>query len=639
MLNTLAETLEKRGSNYVSNLLNEEVVITEKIDTFRLIFEKKGDEIIFYTKDNKKIDVVTRTLTDIWEHAVMEIPIITKNAHISEGLFFGLYYTPVERPIRIPYSKLPRYILTDVTKRHNGKIVESCSYEEVGQWATELCMGRPPVIFEGKLNDEQKKLLIAYDTKQYDGKIDTFAEMIQQIFHTSYSKQDIIEGIIIKSGDKLAQIVSYEFELLNEAYEKANESRDFYDIIISDLTEYLEHYNIPMLEAENRDELYLNIICSIFNDYCKDRTVNESMDEKYLMPPKFGYGGKLNKKLITNEGTLNWINTAPIYEAMFKVFLSSFRKPKKPYGLLTESIINRFNGYINLINGYINKFEEINEEEKYEGACKCLTSGYVDNGNGTTTCKSCERSWDHEKYGAKGKKIDESINEARSENIVVDAFKKRNPTDVDNMRVIASIQKAFEPKIEDVNRGAKPCAIYVTTFQPFTNAQWTNVERISEMWNAPVILACVSNKYRIEGKNFHPSDELVKAQLRALTLSNPTITPGFILLDSWSLLEIFEYTRPTYEPMVIITDTGKKSEFTLQLFLEEEIMGGRINVEDKFNIGEMENQDALTIVRAIEDNNYALFMELTPQAIHTVFNMIFEEYRLWSGKILKPING
>lgn len=631
MLNTLAEALEKRGPN----LLDEEVVITEKIDTFRLIFEKKGEDIIFYSKDNKKIDLVTRTLTDIWEQAVLEIPIITKNASIPEGLFFGLYYTPVERPIRIPYSKIPRYILTDVTKRKNGKVVEACNYSEVSQWAAELCMGRPPVLFEGKLSDEQKKLLIAYDTKQYDGEQLTFAKMIEENFHTSYSQEDIIEGIIIKSGDKLTQIISYEFELLNEAYEKANESRDFYDIIISDLTEYLENYNIPMLEAENKDQLYINMVCSIFNDYCKDRTVNENMDASYLHSPQFGYGGKLNKQLIENKETLEWINSAPIYESLFRVFLSSFRKPKKPYGLLTESIVNRFNNHISLINGYINNFE-INESEEYEGACRCLTLGYVDNGDGTTTCSTCRRSWDHEKYGAKGK---QKITEARSDNVVVDAFKKRNPTDVDNMRVIASIQKAFEPRIEDVNQGTKPCAVYVTTFRPFTASQWNNVERISQMWNAPVILAAVSNKYRVDGNKFHPSDELVKAQMRALTLANPQIAPGHIQLDSWNLTEIFQYTRPHYEPMVIITDTGKKSEFTLQLFFEEEIMGGRINVDSKFNIGEMENEDAITIVRAIEDNNYALFMELTPQPIHNVFNMIFEEYRLWAGKIIKPING
>jgi hypothetical protein len=47
MINRLYQALERNGPKYVDTLLNEEVVITEKIDTFRLIFEKKGNDIVF----------------------------------------------------------------------------------------------------------------------------------------------------------------------------------------------------------------------------------------------------------------------------------------------------------------------------------------------------------------------------------------------------------------------------------------------------------------------------------------------------------------------------------------------------------------------------------------------------------------
>jgi len=592
MLNTLAKTLEKRGSKYVDNLLDEEVIITEKIDTFRLLFQKKDGEIIVYKKDNSPINLIERVLTDIYEDALLEIPLITKEVELPEGYVFGVYYTPVERPLRIPYSKLPKYILTDVTRRdNNNKVIESLDYESVRNWSAALCMGRPPVLFEGKLTEGQKKLLLAYDTKQYDGEMLTFSEMIKKSFDTSYSKEDIIEGIIIKSGDKLAQILSYEFELLNEAYEKENESRDFYDITITDINDFLDNYNIPILEAENKDEVYLNIISDIFNKYCEKKKINEDLEPKYLTPPKFGYSGKLNKRLLKNKETLKWVSTAPIYEALFKVFVSSFRKTKKPYGLLTESIVNKFNGYVNLINSYVNKFEDI-----------------------------------------------DILTESRSDNIVINAYKRRTPNDVDNMRVIASIQKAFEPKIRDVEKGKKPCAVYITTFQPFTNAQMTNLIRISEMWKVPVILFGISGKYRTKGENFHASDELMKAQMQSIMNDNMQLVPGFGLLDSWNITEVFEYCRPDYEPIVIITDTGKKSEMTLQLFFEEEIMGGRINVEQNFNIGELENEDRLSAFRAIEEVNFVLFNELTPKAIHQTMDNMFSEYRYWSGQLIKPIH-
>jgi len=608
MLNTLAKTLEKRGSKYVNSLLNDEVVITEKIDTFRIIFERKGDEIIFYKKDNTPITLIERVLTDIYEDAILEIPLITKEAQIPEGYHFGVYYTPVERPIRIPYSKLPKYILTDVTQRdENNKVIESYDYNKVKEWASVLCMGRPPILFEGKLTEEQKNLLIAYDTKEYNGEDMTFSKMIEEVFETSYSQEDVIEGVVIKSGNKISQIISYEFELLNEAYEKENESRDFYDIIISDLTNFLDNYNIPILEADNEDELYLNIICDVFNNYCEKRNINEEMDAKYLTPPRFGHYGKLNKKFIKDEKTLEWISKAPIYEALFKVFLSSFRKTKKPHGLLTEKVTSKFNSYVKIINGYINKFEE--DEIIGEYADDKEVSKYLSN-----------------------------LNEARSDNIVISAIKRRTPNDVDNMRVISSIQKAFEPRIRDVDRGAQKCAVYLTTFEPFTNAQMTNAMRMRDMWNCPVVLCTVSNEYKIKGKQFHASDELKRAQMEALINYDNKLFSGYALLDSWNIVEIFEYCRPEYEPVVIITDTKNKSEMTLRLFFEEEVMGGRINVEDNFNVGELENEDRLSAFRAIEDNNYSLFMELTPSPIHNIYNQIFSEYRLWSGQIIKPVN-
>ncbi len=617
MINTLAKLIEKRGLQYVENFLNENVIITEKIDTFRLIFKKENDQIKLFKKDNTPINLIERVLTDIYEDAINEIPIITKNVNIPEEYYIGLYYTPVERPLRIPYSKIPKYILTDITFRDkNNKIISTVDNNLLKEWSSILCMGRPPIIFEGKLTEEQKKILIAYDTKQYTNEMVPFSKIVKKLFGSLYSKEDIIEGIIIKSKDKLCQVISYEFNILNEAYEKEGESRDFYDIIITDISNFLNNYDIPLLEADNKDELYLKIIYNIFNNYCKNKVIDENMDEKYLMPPQFGYNGKLNKKLINNAETLYWIEKSPIYEALFKVFVSSFRKPKKPHGLLTESIVNNFNNRVNLINNYINKFDYLNNLEEYN---KQTINNEID-----------DIQQDNEK---------EKLIESYSKNIVIDALnKKRTLTNIDNMRVIASIQKTFEPKINNINKGKIFCAVYVTTFDPFTVAQMTNVKRIFEMWKCPIILMGISNKHKIDGKNFHISDDLIISQMQVLVNDNKEFIHSYKLLSSFKLREIFKYCRELeYEPIVIITDENKKSDICIQLFFEEEIMGGKLNVDEKFNIGELKNEDRLLVFRAIEDNNYSLFKELTPLSIHNLMEKIFSEYRLWSGQILKIV--
>ena len=258
MLNTLAMTLKKRGSEYVNQFLSENIIITEKLDTYRILFEKVNGELKFFKKDNTELNLIERVLTNVWEDAIIELSIILAEAEIPEGLRFGVAYTPVNKPIRLMYQDLPKYVLTDVTKRHgvSNKVLESFDYDEVMHWATEFKLGRPPVIFEGKLSEDQKRKLIDYGSGNYDEE-----DKLQDIFEKgSYSKADIIEGIIIKNDSHLVQIESYEFGLLNESYERLENSRDFYDLTLIKINSFMEKYSFPVLESNNPEESYLEIM-------------------------------------------------------------------------------------------------------------------------------------------------------------------------------------------------------------------------------------------------------------------------------------------------------------------------------------------------------------------------------------------
>jgi len=601
-LNTIADLIQKRGSDYLNNLLEGEVVITEKLDTFRIMFEQKDGELIFYKKDNSPITLIERTLDDTWESALVEIPTLIGKTKLPEGIRFGVAYTPVERPLRIPYTNLPKYILTDMTKRHgpSKKVIETYDYEEVKQWAGILCMGRPPVLFEGKLNEDQKSLIIDYGSGKYEKEYENFSDLITKALQSSYSKEDIIEGIVIKAGKNIIQVLSSEFELLNEAYIKnTHSSRDFYDVVMLSLTEFMESYKLPRIVSEQKDEMYIEIINDIFNKYVDSQNIDENFDPKYLTPPSFGTSGDLNKKFIKNEETIKHLDKNEIYEALYRVILSSFKKYKKPYGLLSESVIEKFNNYVGVINDAIH--EEISSIEYF--------NDYVD---------------------AMDKRFGQ-LNEDRSKNVTIKAVRRRQPNDIDNMRVISSVQSAFLPKEANLEQGAERVAVYLTSYQPFTNAQKENIDRIKAQWNVPVLLAAVSNERNLRGENFHVSDGVVKGQMRALSNFNKGDIPSFMMLNTWNLREIFQFARPHYEPLIIFTDKGKKSELVLQLFYEEEVMGGGLNVLPEFNIGEMENKDALPALRAIEDGNGSMFMEITPKAIHNFYDQIINEYRTWEG--------
>ena len=59
-----------------------------------------------------------------------------------------------------------------------------------------------------------------------------------------------------------------------------------------------------------------------------------------------------------------------------------------------------------------------------------------------------------------------------------------------------------------------------------------------------------------------------------------------------------------------------------------------MNSLDEFNVGEIENKDAQQALRAIEDGNGSLFMEVTPEPVHNFYDAIINEYNAWSGRVI-----
>src|ERR1035437_4335766 len=320
MINTLAQILEKRGQQYLDNFLSENLSITEKIDTYRILFENINGTIQFFKKDNSPINIIEQTLSDVYDDAIIEMQTLTNGVATPENLVFGLYYTPNDRVLRIPYTNLPKYILTDVSKKENGKIIECYDYDIVKDWASKLCVARPPVIFEGKLTTDQKQKLLSYDKKEFSSN-ENLNTLISDLFGQTYSKQDIIEGIVIQSSDKLAQIISYEFDILNESYQNNTTSRDFYDIILINLCSFMDNYNMLISESKDVENSYISIICDIFNRYCETFEIDESLNVQYLNPPSFGYQGKLNKRFICDTKTLELLDRSVVYESVFKIIL------------------------------------------------------------------------------------------------------------------------------------------------------------------------------------------------------------------------------------------------------------------------------------------------------------------------------
>lgn len=602
MLNTIKNALEKRGPEFVDNFLSRDLIITEKLDTYRIQFEKVGDKILYFKKDNSEINLIERVLTNIWEDAIIELSIILNEEvayHLPEGVRFGLAYTPVEKPVRIVYDQIPKYILTDITKRDpdTKKVVEIFSYDEIIGWAKQLKLGSPPIIFKGTLSKEKRQLIKEYSSDNFDN-----VSYLKDIFGKTYSNSPIIEGIVIQSDDgNLLQVESYEFRILNESYERQESSRDFYDLTILDINSFMEKYKFQssISESDTPDRKYLSIICDIFNKYCDERPIHEELDPNYISPPSFGYSGELNLLLLEDKKTLSILESGnKVHQSVFKIMLSSFRKYKKPIGLLKESDTEKFNTYVYLI-GEKSGFPQLNK----------LPSVVTLN-------------------------EEESSKSKNTENVVVKELDKRtNYSDIDNMRVIASVQKAFRPKAFKTEKGAEECIIYLIDPSPITVSHQENLKNLYEVWKKPVVIVYVEFLNRRKGERFHFSNKLKKAQIQFFSESNSDIVKDFFYIESWDLSDIFNKARNKWEPIAILTDNDLKSEFVLQLYFEEKIMGKRIDVKSDFNIGEMKNKDSLRAMRSIEDADFHRFKGIVPDSMWGLFDTMVSEYRSWSGVV------
>ncbi len=593
MLNTINDLIKKKGLEYVKNLLSEDLIITEKLDTYRILVEKKDNEIKFYKKDNTEINLIERVLTNLWEDAIIELSIILNEKELPENYRFGIAYSPVIKPLRLKYEKIPKYILTDVVIKENNKVKDILNLTEVTQWSKQLSLGRPPVIFEGKLNEETINKLFNYSNNEIQDKL-------QDIIGYSYSNEDLIEGIIINSKNKLIQIPTYEFKILNENYNKKEKSRDFYDITMISISNFIEQYKLPILEnINNSDEAYLEIISNMFNEYINSNKIDEKLNHEFLEPPTFGYLGDLNLLLLKNKETISILEKGnKVHESIFRIMLSSFRKYKtKLSNLLNESHLEKLNIFTYLLN--INLKNNLGPVPNLE-------------------------------------KKSNKLLESKSENIVIKTYNKKIKTDdLTTMSIISSIQSAFNTKAPTIKKGKTKCVVYLIDANPVTSDHINNINQIAETFNLPIIIGTFLTDNKLNGKGFHLSDELKKVQLQSILTTYSNKVSNIFFLEEWNLKDIFEYTRPEYEPVSIISEEGTKSELVLQLYFEEEIMGKRLGIDKNFNIGEMPNSIHNLVLRSIEDNNATNFKELTPMIIWNFYDTIIAEYKEWAGIVPK----
>jgi hypothetical protein len=151
-LSHLRDVYEKRGKDFLENLLNKTVIINERIDGAYFGVKKDPDGSGFnYFKKDSKIGYIDRVLSKYYEPGInhFESMIAESVSKIPSEYVFGMEYSPNrENPLTLTHIKVldENYQTKEIV--HDKKALT--------QWAESLGVNPPAILFQGKLSDDQK---------------------------------------------------------------------------------------------------------------------------------------------------------------------------------------------------------------------------------------------------------------------------------------------------------------------------------------------------------------------------------------------------------------------------------------------------------------------------------------------------
>jgi nicotinamide mononucleotide adenylyltransferase len=587
---TLNNIYKQEGKEFTNKLFNSHVIVCEQIDGSRFLFQKLQDNtLIFYKKDNEQINYIDRTLMKFYENAIgyIENLPIEVRANLPDNWTFGFQYFPSSAPINITYDRMPKnhLILTDISVRNeSGRVIKVIHDPKIlKDWAVKLDVEQPPIIFNGMLNDYQKTQLQNFlDTPDEDlhqlFKTQSFTRYIVSILNTTLTKSTLmndleksIEGIVFKFINPgktelvSAKVVDPIFYFASKAIpETPRKSNDMYQIVMLDIVEFFEQYDIPgiNLTEATPEERYVQLISMLFNEYvAKNGHRYFGID---FESPDFSKRQEfdINTDFVKDPRTRELIMNDHLRN-LYKIMLSSFRKLRKhPTDILTQTIIDS-------INSIITKIElKMNEAEK-----------------------SFDNVMDFQSFLKKT-----HIQEANSE------FE----------------QEIFEGlNLYTTKQGKKKVNIFVGRFQPFTLGHAKVFETLHKENKLPVVVLIVRSGKKPDAKA--PFDEDTQMRLFAAMTKEYKFLEAIFITTNAAIDSIFNSLRPAYEPVLWGTGTDRFSSYSKQISRYKD----ELNALDELEAYEIKRGDedisATKVRNSLLIGDQDTFRKMVPKSIHKFF--------------------
>lgn len=595
-INHLKEVYEKRGDEFLGNLLNNYVIINEKINGTFFGVKKTKDDKFKYFKKSGEISYVDRVLMRYYEQAISffeQIP-LEKRQRIPSNFYFGFEYFTRGDSKNLGYDRLPKggMVLSYIHKLDDsGKIVSTVQNKtQLDKWADYLGVEKPPIIFEGHLNDEQKTSILEFvyaPNKELFEKFKTtsFTKYIISILNpdqeNSFLRDSIdtgVDTIVFRFYDEgqenpeanvfLAKMVDPLFQNDEDGSEtKENKTQDYIWLIVIDLMNHFELQSLSDLKKivegpGEFDEKYVKLINFLFKDFIKEYSEKyEGLQldiPEYLKRPEF----ELDKNLIKDPEVIKLINQDETYSEAYKILINFFRRTRKKSGanFFTPELLTQLNLIVSKIKNIIMG------DEIYESLFPSF-SEFVD-----------------------------SPNEALM--LSEEEFAK---------------SKSKKSEVEPVN-------ILIGNFQPVTLGHIKAAEKLKEKNGHKVFLVAIKPDKPTQHSPFSLGE--TRIMLERTQQEYPNLIANIRTIPSGQIEEILKVLQPKYKAVLWGTSEKRLRDYMLQLdYIKKKKIPLRLSSE--FKLVELPSFVKSEEVReTIKSSNFVKFKKLVPtNVIPHFFNL------------------
>ena len=362
----LSDILSKKGEEFVDKLLSQKVTINYKIDTSAFMVKNDNGKLRFFGREGRQeIDLTKRAGSNIWEEFISHI----------EKQDWKKIPNGVEVYMEMFNDRIPT-IIKYASKPKNGLIISYCKKDgKTLKPSDPICLkmskllqvSEPPVLFNGKLNAKQKKVLKGFLENPSVNSPQEFAKKILSIFvppdAVKYLIGDVMEGLVFYFSDgSMAKVVDPTFT--QQIKDKKGKADEFFikvsNLVYKELNKSVDAIlnnssSMKKIMNETGEARYIRFVSSVTGNMIQRVAKNMDDIDAYRPDVEANRYSNISSNLVpTGINTL--INKYWFAEDVFRIILYGIRKEKKRVHVASGLTKDRKN----IINGIVQKLKDNN---------------------------------------------------------------------------------------------------------------------------------------------------------------------------------------------------------------------------------------------------------------------------------------